>query len=658
VVAVSRRAREIETLLVSMFAALPLYVTGAVGFVPLVAFHVVMVCILARVAAGRGPEIIPAGIMRFIAFAYIPFYVVDAAILSRSAIAASTHLILFIATYQPIESLTRHNQAQRLLTISLIFVASLATSTHISIVLFVLVFAFLMFRQMMYVSHIETIRAIGAPYRLAPASRAAGFYLAGSAMIGALLFPLLPRVRNPVVHGFAGPLSNASTGLSDSIDFNESRTSTPDPAVVARVWMGREAIPFFTPLRLKGAVYDSYSNNRWLQTRDEFRGLMPRNGVYRIARPVGLTRGAQVQQRLIKGSRLFLPVGTYAVTGIPQLYEGPSRDTYMTFQGRGEVVTYEVSMARSIEPLRVKRVEVVDYPVSATVAALARQIVGNTTAPRDQADAVERYMLRNFQYVQRPEELGQRTMTVDDFLLRVRRGHCEYFAAGMVALMSALQTPARVVGGFYGGRMNPLTGYFVVRREDAHAWVEVWNGNGWLTYDPTPPSLRPGNAQSGLLGSYVTAVSDSVNYFWDRYILTFGLGDQIALAADAIAWLRGATTATKASMQSFMRLLFAPLTLALIVGSGLVVILIASGVLRRRSAFELLNGRLRTLDIEVGPAMTIEEALVVLRDKHPEAARQLEPLILLYEEEQFSARASRERRRALRRRLAQVSFRA
>lgn len=650
----SRRAREIETLLVTMFAAAPLYVTSAIGTVPLLVFHGVMTGIILRVAAGKGPQLIPSGVMRAIAFAYVPFYLIDAAILSRSAIAASTHLVLFIATYQPIESLQRHNQAQRLLTISLIFVASLATSTHIAIVPFVLAFAFLMFRQMIYVSHVETIRSIEAPYRLAPASRPATFYLAGTALLGAFLFPLLPRVRNPMVHGFAGTLSNATTGLSDSIDFNQSRASSPDPAVVARIWMGRDAIPFFTPLRLKAAVYDAYSNNRWLQTRDEFRGINARNGVYRIARPVGVTRSAVVQQRLIKGSRLFLPVGTYAITGIPQLYEGPARDMYMTFQGRGEVVNYEVSMARATEPLRARRVTTIRYPVSPAVATLARQIVGNATDPRPRAEAIEGYMLRNFRYVQRPEDIGGRPMTVDEFLLTSRRGHCEYFAAGMVALMTALDMPARVVGGFYGGRMNPLTGYFVVRQEDAHAWVEMWDGNKWATFDPTPPSLRPGNSQSGLLRSYLSAISDSVNYFWDRYILTFGLGDQIALAADLITAVREMASTMGRSGRGLVRALFAPLTLVLVVAAGLLAILIASGVLRRRSAFELLDAHLRGLEIEVGPSMTVEEALVVLRGKHPDAARELEPLIALYEEEEFSAHASAERRRALRRKLTEL----
>ena len=34
--------------------------------------------------------------------------------------------------------------------------ASIATSTHITIILFVIAFGFVMFRQLMYVSHVET----------------------------------------------------------------------------------------------------------------------------------------------------------------------------------------------------------------------------------------------------------------------------------------------------------------------------------------------------------------------------------------------------------------------------------------------------------------------------------------------------------------------
>src|SRR5579859_3330817 len=148
--------REIELLLLTMFAAVPLYGTQTIGAPPLFAFHIAMAAIVIRVAMGKGPGIIPAPVMRALGIAYVLFYPFDAALISRSAIAASTHLVLFIAVYQPIESLYRRNDAQRLLATTLLFIASLATATHISIVPFVIVFAFLLFRQLMHLSHTES----------------------------------------------------------------------------------------------------------------------------------------------------------------------------------------------------------------------------------------------------------------------------------------------------------------------------------------------------------------------------------------------------------------------------------------------------------------------------------------------------------------------
>jgi transglutaminase-like putative cysteine protease len=649
----SRRGREVEMLLLAMLAAVPLYFTRAVGLVPVALFHLMMGAIVIRVAMGRGPEVVPQFVMRGLAFLYIFFYIVDAVIISRSAIAASTHLVLFIAAYQPIESLQRNNLAQRLLTTGLIFVASLATSTHLSIVAFVIAFGFLMFRQMLYVSHIDTVRSIGRSYALAPTSRAAGFYIAGTLVIGALLFPLLPRLRNPMVQGMLGTLRGATTGLSESIDFSEPRASSPDPAVVARVWMGPESVPFFTPLRLRGAVYDSYSGTSWLQTSARLRTVRSHRQIYRIARPLGFGRAARVQQTIDRSGRLFFPAGTYAVTGLPQLYRGATRDSWYT-PSRAGSMTYEASMSRSVEPLEQETVRVPPYPASPQVRELGRRIAGGVVTPTGRADAVEQYLLRNYQYVLRPEDIGRTVMSLDDFLLRTRRGHCEYFAAGMVALLSTLDVPARIVGGFYGGRTNPLTGYLVVRREDAHAWVEVWDGARWVTYDPTPPALRPGSGQAGLLGSYLAALGDSASYFWDRYILTYGLGDQVALAVEIILRARNALEVARTWFEGVLARLASPLGIQLAVILAGLLLLAWTVTLRRRTAFDLLARYLRGMGIEVSEASTMEEALAQLRMESPEAAARLEPLIRLYEEERFSARRDPERRRLLRKQLAEL----
>ena len=255
-----------------------------------------------------------------------------AAFVSRSAIAASTHLVLFIAAYQPIEALQRNNQAQRMLTAALIFTASLATSTHITIVPFVLVVRV----PDVPAAHVREPSGDGrarsdssTPSRR-PA-RAAAFYLAGAIAIGALLFPLLPRVRNPFVRGLTGPLPARRRRSARRSTSREQRVSPNDATVVARVWIDRETRPFFTPLRLRGTIYDRFDGGEWRQTHPR----PARGAAARRASSGSRSRAASPARRSSRCARskgrLFLPVGTYALTGLTNLYEGPTREAYYTY---------------------------------------------------------------------------------------------------------------------------------------------------------------------------------------------------------------------------------------------------------------------------------------------------------------------------------------
>ena len=441
------RPREIEALLLPMFAAVPLYFTAAIKPIPVLIFHAFMIAVLIRVWRGKAPDLVPAKVMRILAIVYVPLYIVDWVAVSQSAVAASTHLVLFIAAYQPIESLQRPNHAQRMLTAGLIFTASVATSTHLAVVPFIVAFAFLVFRQMMFVSHLETVRMLDLPVAEAPAGRAAVFYLAGAALIAAALFPMLPRVRNPFIQGLAGALPGSSTGLSDSIDFREERTANPnDQTVVARVWMDYGARPFFTPVRLKGNIYDRWRNGEWRQTVRGLRWVGGRDGRYTIARPAGFSRKAIVQMRPQFG-KLFLPTGTYRVTGPSNLYEGPARETYQTYDR--QMLNLDVDMAFETEPLRLVRPGMSGYPISPAVSTLAREIVGDEERPERKAALIERYLVRNYRYVANTAT-PVAPMSLEEFLLSKRAGHCEYFAAGMVALLNAVDVPARIAGGVSG----------------------------------------------------------------------------------------------------------------------------------------------------------------------------------------------------------------
>jgi transglutaminase-like putative cysteine protease len=633
-------------LLLAMFAAVPLYFTYAISTTALLLFHAFTGLMVLRVALGKTPELIPASIMRWVAIGYVPFYILDW-IVSRSAIAASTHLVLFIAAYQPIESVHRQNHAQRLLTTALIFIASIATSTHLTIVPFIAVFAFFVFRQLMHVSHEETARSIGQGYGEAPSGRAAAFYLTGAIVIGTLLFPLLPRLRNPLVRGLSGPLAQSATSLSETINFNDRRAAQGDATVVARVWMSDEARARFTPLRLRGVIYDHYEEGEWKQTLRGLRQVPQRGPVFSTGIAGGEDAPAIVEMRAQRG-KIFLPSSTYSLQGPQTMYEGPARETYYTYDDGP--LRLEVRMSTETRPVRPSRARAQSgYPISPAVETLARTIVGNEQNPARKAAMIEQYMIRNFRYV--PNDQAAEPITLERFLLVERGGHCEYFAAGMVALLNATGVQARIAGGFYGGQPNPLTGYYAVRREDAHAWTEVWTGTRWATFDGTPPAERPGATQENPLRLYMAAVSDSLTFFWDRYVLTFGLGDQIALFEDIMTW-SGETIATLTDGLRTSARRFASRDLAMAVGV-VVALFLAVRLLRRprHRLFDTIASYLAAQGITVGPAMTMEEAL---RQLPPEAAEELAPLIAMYEQETFGAAPDRRRVRTLKRKLAEL----
>lgn len=651
----NRRLLEVETIALTIFAAVPLYAAGAVSIAAIASFHAALSLVALAVLFRKEPPDFLAKVMRVLAVFYFVFFPFDAIAVSRTLVGASTHLLFFIAFYQAVDPASRVKDGQRLLVTFLIFITSVATSTSLPIVVFVFAFTFLAFRELMRLSHETTIADLGLQVTRLPSRKAAAFYVIPTALIAAMLFPVMPRARSPFVRGLTGALPGTATGLSESIDFSVARTISPDPEVVARVWMPRDAIPFFTPLRLRGNIYDTYADQRWIAGGRRIADpVYQEGGVFRIARPVGFTRSATIQQRVNYDGKLYLPQGTYAVSGLTSVIEAPARGVFRSWALLRSNATYDVRMSRAVLPARPEPPPHLAYTSTPAVAAMARAIIGDSTHPKAIAAKIESHMAGEFEYVADPAALG-RAITVEEFLLRVRRGHCEYFAAGMVVLLNSVGVPARIVGGFYGGDLNPLTGYFVVRKRDAHAWVEVFDGQTWVTFDPTPATLRPGDADEGLIRAYATALSDSVNYVWDRYILTFGLGDQIAMFASAIDRARGLSWNVRGALRTAVANAVRPAVIA----AGFLFLAAAAAIViasrRRRPLFEKITAALARNGVGVGPAMTPEEIIRAVRARRPELEGTLRPLIDLYVLERFGDRSpSVAQRTAARRALAAI----
>jgi len=124
---------------------------------------------------------------------------------------------------------------------------------------------------------------------------------------------------------------------------------------------------------------------------------------------------------------------------------------------------------------------------------------------------------KKYYYTRRPPRLtGDLT---DSFLFDTRRGYCEHYASSFTVLMRLAGIPARVVTGYQGGELNPLSNYLIVRQSDAHAWSEIYlEGKGWLRIDPTaviPASnIEDANDVNRIRGDYAnTRVLSGKNWF-------------------------------------------------------------------------------------------------------------------------------------------------
>lgn len=176
-------------------------------------------------------------------------------------------------------------------------------------------------------------------------------------------------------------------------------------------------------------------------------------------------------------------------------------------------------------------------------------VPGNTQATI--AKVLDWYQSQPFFYTLEPEPI-QEPDFVDRFLFDTQSGFCEHYAYSFVALLRLAGIPARIVGGYMGGEVNPLNGTVSVREMDAHAWTEVWIDNrGWVRVDPTA-TVAPERIQRGALetlegiGGYLGASPlsllhlrdwqlinrirlslDDLNYRWQSVVMGYDKDQQV-----------------------------------------------------------------------------------------------------------------------------------
>jgi transglutaminase-like putative cysteine protease len=311
----------------------------------------------------------------------------------------------------------------------------------------------------------------------------------------------------------------------------------------------------------RGETFDQWDGSSWSRSNEREEFLLPRDGEDNVQVPPpaddnGAEFGAELRQtfhieagysdvvfaapspRLIETDKILhgRPDGTAIIGAGPANAYG--KGAVYSVTSRAMPVTAVDLRAADKNPIPQGIKEMYARPPVQTdrVHALAKTITANQPSTYDKIRAIEAWLGANTRYSLNAPLSPPGVDVVDDFLFHTKLGWCEQIASSLVVLARSVGIPARLTTGFAPGDRDGLTGRFVVRERDAHAWAEVYfSGVGWQDFDPTEATVPlPGDAKSG--GSWLDTArrhAALLAVFGVLLILAF-----VTLPAYAASWRR------------------------------------------------------------------------------------------------------------------------
>ncbi|HEX4964064.1 MAG TPA: transglutaminaseTgpA domain-containing protein [Thermoanaerobaculia bacterium] len=519
----------------ALLAPLPLPFNGVVSWAP-VALYMMGVVYLLRRASLDLPRWLPSWGMNVLGVIYIPIFLVDLLAFPRGLVQPVLHLGLFALLVKLFAIVRERDKWQASIGIFFLFLASMGTSVHPAIVLYLIAFLMLTLVLLTRFAFLHVLAGFGREDLSLANIPLRGFLtLVGTAavLLAVPLFLLLPRVRAPFIVGRGSGTGThlEAAGFSDQVTLDSIDRIRGSREVALRVLDEGPSTSPDQEWRFKAATYDVYLGGTW--RRSPVRNMLPRTqGVRFRVSPEKPVHWARIWLQPLHTQSVPLPVETTLIEPrTPSLAVDDGGAVSFPFSPL-EVSEYRVGLARrailtGVVPDRNPDPTLDLAGVTPKISALAAEVMGQGK-PDERARRLESYLTEKFTYTL--DFAGRSSDNpIEDFLFRYKSGQCEYFASSMVLMLRSQGVPARLVTGFLGGEYNPFEGYYIVRGNNAHAWVEAYlAGEGWRIFDPTPPAGRPASEGEGRF-LLMQQAWDFVLFRWDRYVLTFGLGDQVQI---------------------------------------------------------------------------------------------------------------------------------
>lgn len=375
----------------------------------------------------------------------------------------------------------------------------------------------------------------------------------GAVIFSAIIFVAVPRgLGQDPFAGAGGPFASRSvTGFTEEIrlgrrgTISESTRPVLDMRVQFRdgVGLGASGAVFY----LRGGVLDRYSQGKWEWASTEPDGerkvITVQSAGANQSLPIGKGSDRTIEQFIsvrdadAQKGRLFC---MWRPTEIRLAASAPIRmnhsDRLMELgrdppDGRLEYTVWS-SLAETSPKLPTERTET-QFP-SERIHELASTILRDADIEPDPAlrpiadderaaTQLERYLRSNYAYTLEEQAVPPGADPIEHFLFNTRQGHCEYFASALVAMLRSVGINARIITGYVAAEFNEATGHYIVRENNAHAWVEAELGKGrWRRFDATPPAdlLRLHTPPSGIMNRALHLL-DALQHLWSSSIVSF-----------------------------------------------------------------------------------------------------------------------------------------
>jgi protein-glutamine gamma-glutamyltransferase len=493
----------------------------------------------------------------YLTLAYVAFFAADYAMLSRSFLTATVHLVLFGMVVRMF-SVHKERDYYMLAVLAFLMVLAAAVLTVDSVFLF----AFAGFMLMAVVTFVLMEMRRSAQTASIPAREPAdgmtyrrmAFFLAGTSPVlvvlilagASAIFFLLPRMSTGYLGSFAAG-SDMATGFSDRVELGRIGQIQQSKAVVMHVQIDGDTRGSHD-LKWRGISLSRFDGKEWSNPAKQDRISRQADGRY----PLWRSTSAIIPKatRPIHYRVLMEPIGTniFFVAPTAQYLNGVYRAVGVDHGGA--FYNLDPSHALSLydadsdlaepRPQELRNItgpnppEVMEYlqvpALDPRIPDLARQITASSTNAYDRATAIERYLISRFGYtLELPRQTPKDPLA--EFLFVRKRGHCEYFASSMAIMLRTLNIPSRVVNGFRTSEFNDVTGNYVIRASSAHSWVEAYfPGYGWSAFDPTPGAPLGSTTGWDRVSLYVDAMAS----FWREWVVNFDASHQKTLGDDAM----------------------------------------------------------------------------------------------------------------------------